>query len=497
MTKSRHQATILVADDNTTIRTNLRLLLQSEGYRVLEAADGLQADEAFSDPSVALVLLDLKMPGRDGMEILRKHQDQLEETPVIVITALGGSAAAIEAMKLGAYDYITKPFDLDEVLFTVRRALTQKALVAQVQSLATVSGEGEPENDEELVGRTPAMLQVFKTIGRVASTQEPVLILGESGTGKELVASAIHRNSDRAGQPFIKVNCAALSPTLLESELFGHEKGAFTGAVARRVGRFEQASGGTLFLDEIGDLDIDLQAKLLRVLQTGQFERVGGNETLQVDVRVIAATNRDLANLIVEQRFREDLLYRLNVVTVELPPLRARTEDIPLLAEDIVRRLARKYRWPQLALAPDAVEYLCSQPWPGNVREMQNVLARSAILVRGRLILAEDLRPGGPISGCHTRRFVPRSPHVPQRPRGGNRAPGDPARPGADGLEPDADGPPTRNQPPPTLRQNPTVRPATVKSRCLGGTPPGGVGDSRPTFVEAPRQSIHFGSFDN
>ncbi len=397
MTKSRHQATILVADDDTTIRTNLRLLLQSDGYRVLEAADGLVADEAFGDPSVALVLLDLKMPGRDGMDLLRKHQDQLEELPVIVITALGGSAAAIEAMKLGAYDYITKPFDLDEVLFTVRRALTQKALIAQVQALATVPpGDSSDSNDEELVGRTPAMLQVFKTIGRGASAQEPVLILGESGTGKELVASAIHRNSDRAAQPFIKVNCAALTPTLLESELFGHEKGAFTGAVARRVGRFEQASGGTLFLDEIGDLDIDLQAKLLRVLQSGQFERVGGNETLQVDVRVIAATNRNLPALIAEQRFREDFFYRLNVVTIELPPLRARTEDIPLLAEHIVRRLARKYRWPQLALAPEAVEYLRSQPWPGNVRQMQNVLARAAILVRGRLILADDLRPAPP-----------------------------------------------------------------------------------------------------
>ncbi len=397
MTKARHQATILVADDDTTIRANLRLLLESEGYRVVEAADGSQADRAFGDPSVSLVLLDLKMPGQDGMELLRKYQDQLEEMPVIVITALGGSAAAIEAMKLGAYDYITKPFDLDEVLFTVRRALTQKALVAQVQALATApQPEAEEPAEEELVGRTPAMLQVFKTIGRVASTQEPVLILGESGTGKELVASAIHRNSDRAGQPFVKVNCAALSPTLLESELFGHEKGAFTGAVARRVGRFERASGGTLFLDEIGDLDIDLQAKLLRVLQSGQFERVGGNETLQVDVRVIAATNRNLSALIAEQKFREDLFYRLSVVTIELPPLRARTEDIPLLAEHVVRRLARKYRWPQLALAPEAVEYLRARPWPGNVREMQNVLARAAILVRGRLILANDLRPTTP-----------------------------------------------------------------------------------------------------
>ena len=394
MTSPRHPATILVADDDTTIRTNLRLLLQLEGYQVVEAADGLQATQAFSDPALALVLLDLRMPGQHGMDVLRQHQDQLEELPVIVITALGGSTSAIEAMKLGAFDYITKPFDLDEVLFTVRRALTQRALIAQVQALATTQPGDEGDNqDEELVGRAPAMLQVFKTIGRVAGSSESVLITGESGTGKELVASAIHRNSKRAAQPFIKVNCAALSPTLLESELFGHEKGAFTGAVTRRIGRFEQATGGTLFLDEIGDLDIDLQAKLLRVLQTGQFERVGGNETLQVDVRVIAATNRDLAALIAEQRFREDLVYRLNVVTIDLPPLRARSEDIPLVADHIIRRLARKYEWPHLALAPDAIQYLCSQSWPGNVRELQNVLARAAILVRGRLILAGDFRP--------------------------------------------------------------------------------------------------------
>jgi DNA-binding NtrC family response regulator len=397
MTKPRQQATILIADDDIVIRTNLRLLLESEGYRVVEAADGNQAGQAFGDASVALILLDLQMPGQTGMDLLRKHRDQLEDVPVIVITALGGSAAAIEAMKLGAYDYITKPFDLDEVLFTVSRAFTQQALVAQVQALATVPpGESSDAADEDLVGRTPAMLQVFKTIGRVASAQEPVLILGESGTGKELVASAIHRNSDRAGQPFIKVNCAALSPTLLESELFGHERGAFTGAVARRVGRFEQANGGTLFLDEIGDMDIDLQAKLLRVLQSGQFERVGSNEMLQVDVRVIAATNRNLSALIAEQRFREDLLYRLNVVTIELPPLRARADDIPLLAEHIVRRLARKYNWPQLVLSPEALQHLCNQTWPGNVREMQNALARAAILVRGRVIREDDLRSAPP-----------------------------------------------------------------------------------------------------
>jgi DNA-binding NtrC family response regulator len=387
--------TILVADDDPTIRANLAMLLGAEGYAVVEAADGDEAARRLSDPAVSLALLDLRMPRRDGMDVLRQHQELLEETPVIVVTALGGSAAAIEAMKLGAFDYIAKPFDLDEVLFAVRRALTQRSLVAQVRALSAEAADDEPDGDE-LVGRTPAMLAVFKTIGRVAAAAEPVLILGESGTGKELVASAIHANSGRAGRPFVRVNCAALSPTLLESELFGHELGAFTGAVARRKGRFEQAHGGTLFLDEVGELGVDLQAKLLRVLQAGQFERVGGNETLSVDVRVLAATNRDLPALIAAGQFREDLYYRLNVVSVELPPLRARRGDVPLLADHIIRRLARKYHWPHLALAPETVQALGAQSWPGNVRQLQNVLARAAILARGRLILPAEVQPAPP-----------------------------------------------------------------------------------------------------
>jgi two-component system, NtrC family, response regulator AtoC len=397
---ARDRSTILVADDDAVIRTNLRVLLAGEGYRVLEASNGLQAEKMLGEPALALVLLDLRMPERDGMDLLRDHTDLWEEMPVIVITALGGSAVAIEAMKLGAFDYITKPFDLDEVIFAVRRALAQKALVAQVQALSAAELQNiDSRADEDLVGRSPGMLQVFKTIGRVAATSEAILILGESGTGKELVAGAIHRNSGRENKPFIKVNCAALSPTLLEGELFGHEKGAFTGAVARRAGRFEQAHGGTLFLDEVGDLDIDLQAKLLRVLQTGQFERVGGNESLQVDVRIISATHHNLPAMIAEGRFREDLHYRLNVVAVELPPLRSRREDISLLAEHFISRLAHKYAWPHLGLATDAVTWLTNHDWPGNVRQLQNVLARAAILSRGRTILAEDLGPTLPATG--------------------------------------------------------------------------------------------------
>jgi two-component system, NtrC family, response regulator AtoC len=389
-----NSASILIADDDGTIRRNLRVLLESEGYRVAEAADGIEAAKALEDPSVALVLLDLKMPGSTGLDLLRDHQDRLEDMPVIVITALGGSSAAIEAMKLGAYDYITKPFDLDEVLFTVRRALAQTTLVAQIRALTTDKGDNHLPQ-EELVGNTPAMLQVFKTIGKVAGTDEPVLILGESGTGKELVANAIQRNSDRADKPFVKVNCAALSPTLLESEFFGHERGAFTGAVARRIGRFEQANGGTLFLDEIGDLDLELQAKLLRTLQSGQFERVGGQHTIQVDVRIIAATNHNLSQQVSEHRFREDLYYRLNVVTIEMPPLRARPDDIHELAEHFIRQLAQKYHWTQLTLSSEALQTLRNQSWPGNVRELENVLARAAIVTRGRVIQPEDLQVSG------------------------------------------------------------------------------------------------------
>ncbi|HEX4070169.1 MAG TPA: sigma-54 dependent transcriptional regulator [Planctomycetaceae bacterium] len=389
MSDSKHRITILVADDDATIRANLTLLLRSENYGVLEAADGLEASAILETGQAALALLDLSMPGLDGMDVLRRHADRLEETPVIVITAYGGSRAAIEAMKLGAYDYITKPFDLDEVLFTIRRALTQRTLVEQVQALSADSSSREA--DDELIGRSPAMLQVFKMIGRVAASDEPVLIVGESGTGKELVANAIHRNSSRSDKPFVKVNSAALSPSLLESELFGHERGAFTGAVAQRRGRFEQADGGTLFLDEIGDLGIDLQAKLLRVLQTGRFERVGGEVSLQSHVRVISATNQDLAARITEGRFREDLLYRLNVITIEVPPLRERKDDIPLLAEHIVNRLALKYERARLGISPQAIRFLCEQTWPGNVRELENVLSRAAILTRGHVIEIDDL----------------------------------------------------------------------------------------------------------
>jgi DNA-binding NtrC family response regulator len=390
MTRKNERAKILVADDDATIRRNLSLLLRSEKYEVFEAKDGIEAHHSLENDRFDAALLDIRMPGMDGLELLRKFGDRLEETPFIVITAYGGSSAAIEAMKLGAYDYVTKPFDLDEVLFTVRRALKQQSLVVQVESLSVDTLEDDTK-EHELIGRSSGMVAVFKTVGRVATTNEPVLILGESGTGKEVVANAIHHHSDRAAGPFVKVNCAALAPSLLESELFGHEKGAFTGAIARRRGRFEQATDGTLFLDEVGELDIDLQAKLLRVLQTGRFERLGGEETLSGNARVVAATNRDLRSAIAAGRFREDLYYRLNVVSVELPPLRERKEDIPALAEYILRRLSQKYHWPHLAISNEAQEKLIANRWAGNVRELQNSLARAALLARGKVIQSSDL----------------------------------------------------------------------------------------------------------
>jgi two-component system response regulator AtoC len=390
--------TILVADDDRTIRRNLVKLLQSEGYRPLEAADGDEALVCVRDQKPDAVLLDLKMPGRDGLSVLAEIEPLLAELPVIVVTALGGSAAAIEAMRRGAYDYLSKPFDLDEVLLTLKRALRQRALAFEVKALrARSQSEGlaaAPEDDggePELIGQSAAMREVFKLIGLVAANDAPVLIVGESGTGKELVAAAIHRHSPRAGGPFIRVNCGALPEGLVESELFGHEKGAFTGADRRKPGRFERAAGGTILLDEVGELPLPAQAKILRVLQQREFELVGGTETLHSDARVISATHRDLAREVAAGRFREDLFYRLNVARIAIAPLRDRPEDIEPLAAHILRRLERRHGWRELNLAPEALPALRKRPWPGNVRQLENALARAAIASRGRAILPEHL----------------------------------------------------------------------------------------------------------
>jgi len=386
--------TVLVADDDRTIRRNLVRLLQAEGYDTLEAVDGDEALAQVRSKGPDAVLLDLKMPGRDGLAVLGELGPALADLPVIVVTAFGGSAAAIEAMRRGAYDYLSKPFDLDEVLLTLRRALRQRALAFEVKALrARTEDESaeRPDDEPELIGQSAAMREVFKSIGLAAATDAAVLIVGESGTGKELAAAALHRHSGRAAGPFIRVNCGALPEGLIESELFGHERGAFTGADRQKPGRFERAAGGTLFLDEVGELPPSAQAKILRALQQREYERVGGTETLRTDARVIAATHRDLPREVAAGRFREDLYYRLNVARIAIPPLRDRPEDIPPLAESILRRVERRHGWGELSLSPEALSVIKERPWPGNVRQLENALARAAIASRGRPILPEHL----------------------------------------------------------------------------------------------------------
>jgi two-component system, NtrC family, response regulator AtoC len=391
-------STILVADDDRTIRRNLVLLLRSEGYQTLEAVDGDEALAKVAHDSPDAVLLDLKMPGRGGLDVLAALEPVLAELPVIVITALGGSAAAIEAMRRGAYDYLTKPFDLDEVVLTLKRALKQRDLAREVKSLRARNGDDDGETSDqaasaepELIGQSAAMREVYKSIGMAAATDAPVLILGESGTGKELVATALHRHSARSGGPFIRVNCGALPEGLVESELFGHERGAFTGADRQKPGRFERAAKGTVFLDEVGELPLSAQVKILRVLQQNEFERVGGTETLHADARVISATHRDLSQEVAAGRFREDLYYRLNVARIVIPPLRDRPEDIEPLAEQILRSVERRHGWNALSLSREALVTIRERPWPGNVRQLENTIARAVIAARGRTILPEHL----------------------------------------------------------------------------------------------------------
>jgi len=388
-------ARILIADDEDSLRWVLEKGLRGVGYDVTSVKDGEEAVRVFEAQPFDLVFLDVRMPGLDGLTALERIRDLRPDAYVVVMTAHGSMDTAIKAMQRGAYDYLNKPFDLDEVLLLSERALAASRLTQEVARLRT--GLAEVREFSALIGRHPRMQDVYKTIGRIAGTDVTVLLRGESGTGKELVARAIHHYSRRSGRPFVAVSCAAIPGTLLESEMFGHERGAFTDAKERRLGKFELAHGGTLYLDEIGDMPVDLQTKLLRALQERTIERVGGQESIAIDVRVLAATNRDLEALMKEGRFREDLYYRLNVVTVHLPPLRERRRDIPLLVEHFLAKHSEELG--ERGVAPDALDRLVGYDWPGNVRELENVVQRAMVMATAGVILPEHL-PIGPVSAA-------------------------------------------------------------------------------------------------
>jgi two-component system response regulator HydG len=385
------KAKILVVDDEAAARDGLAKLLEQEGYDVERASDGEEALVAVSEYAPALIISDLKMPNMDGMELLKQLRERGVETPTVVATAFGEVSTAVAAMRAGAEDYLTKPIDFDALLLVVERTLAREELKSEAENLRRQLRARDNEGLEGLLGASAAMQRVYKMVRQVAPARATVLITGESGTGKGEVARAVHALSPRAKSPFVSLHCAALAESLLESELFGHEKGAFTGADKRRVGRFEQADGGTLFLDEIGEIPMATQIKLLRVLQERTFERVGGNETLKVDVRVVAATNKNLAEEVRERRFREDLYYRLNVVNVDMPPLRQRGNDVALLAEHFLRRFARENNRRIDGFSDSARSKIVAHRWPGNVRELENAIERAVVFTEGDVVEAEAL----------------------------------------------------------------------------------------------------------
>ena len=382
---------ILVVDDELNVLSAFQDLLGSGGHDVTTAREAEAALDLVGTEPFDLVLMDVCLSGINGLEALRQIKQQQPALPVVVMTGHGTMQTAIEATKLGAFDYHLKPFDPAEMLATIEKALESTRLT---RSQVVLDPETAVSGDA-IVGRSPGMQQVYKAIGRVASTDATVLIRGDSGTGKELVARAIHQHSLRAARLLVVVNCVAIPDTLLESELFGYERGAFTGATARKIGKFEQARGGTIFLDEIGDVSLGIQAKILRVLQERCFERLGGNETVQVDVRVLAATNRNLEKAIAEGSFRDDLYHRLNVVTIHVPPLRERREDIPRLVDYFLERYARELNVDRPPVAPNAQELLQEFPWPGNVRQLAHCIQRALIFTRGYPIQAGDLPLAG------------------------------------------------------------------------------------------------------
>jgi len=391
--------TILVADDEPNIRRSLREILEFEDYAVVEAADGDEALARAQAGGLDLVLLDIKMPKRDGMEVLKALHDAEVGVPVIMISGHGTVETAVEATQLGAVDFLEKPPDLNRLLVSVRGALSRGRLQTENKRLRETVRDTERAELTPIIGTSPAIGRIQGTIERVAPTEARVLITGEPGTGKELVARWVHAKSARADGPLVEVNCAAIPSELIESELFGHEKGAFTGATRQRVGKFEQADGGTLFLDEIGDMSLDAQAKVLRVLQESRITRVGGDRTIPVDVRVVAATNRDLLAAVDAHQFREDLYHRLSVIPVEVPPLRDRRGDIPAIAEFLLTQVVRRNAMPAKSFTADALDRLARLDWRGNVRELRNVVERLLILSDGDAITGADVDrfvvPGG------------------------------------------------------------------------------------------------------
>jgi DNA-binding NtrC family response regulator len=382
---------LLIVDDEVNARTALAELLRDEGYEVETAADAFKALGKYEAFSPHVVVTDLKMPGMDGIELVKKLRAMEEPPVVVVMTAFGAVQSAVEAMRAGAADYLTKPLNFDELLVVIDRVMEHITLKRETRQLrARIRDRVAPGN---IIGSAPPMQRVFEIVDQVAPSKATVLITGESGTGKELVANALHMRSPRANGPFVKLHCAALAESLLESELFGHEKGSFTGAMARKDGRFSIADGGTLFLDEIGEISPAIQVKLLRFLQEHEFERVGGTQTIKVDVRVIAATNRNLTEEVKAGRFREDLYYRLNVITIDMPPLRDRKTDIPALAKFFLDRYVKENGKPIEAIAPQALDLLMAYDWPGNVRELENAIERAVVLSPGPLVEVRHLPP--------------------------------------------------------------------------------------------------------
>lgn len=382
---------ILIVDDEPNYLVVLSELLKDEGFEVFTAPDGFQGLQLVKDVDLDIVITDMQMPGMNGLELLEKIKEIKPDLPVVMITAFAEVDKAVAAMQSGAHSYLAKPFSNDELIITLKKAAHHYSILRenvrlrdQLKGTSGFSG---------MVGKNPRMLQVYQLIEKVAPTHASVLITGESGTGKELVAKAIHMNSPRESEPFIAVNCAALSENLLESELFGHEKGAFTGAVTMRKGRFELADNGTIFLDEVGEIPLALQSKLLRVLQEKNFERVGGGKTIEVDVRIISASNKDLREEVSAGRFREDLFYRLNVIPINLPALRERMDDMRLLAEFFVEKYRNDLGKPNLKISADAMKLLMKLPWEGNIRELENTIERAAILCSSDVIEADDVQP--------------------------------------------------------------------------------------------------------